>query len=182
MLNFKEINQSELSKVRKDILAHQNYRCAICQCDLSDEQSNNQHVDHQHLYKSDELGYQGNGLIRGVLCRDCNALEGKIWNNIHRFGKSDKSNPVESRKNWLINLIDYYNNPYYNVEPILHPKEKRVETLQKSTYNKAHKWYKTKDFAYKRNGELKPFPKYQGKMTSKLKDFIEMMKSEGVEI
>ena len=181
-MNYKSISSGDLNSVRQELLKLQDYKCAICQKDLTDEQTNNQHVDHQHLYKSDELGYQGNGLIRGVLCRDCNALEGKIWNNLHRFGKADKSEPVESRKNWLVKLIDYYNNPYYNSNPVLHPKEKRFEKLGKAQYNKIFKWYKTQDFAYKRNGDLKTFPKYTSKISSKMQGFIDQMRSAGIEI
>lgn len=173
--SYKSVSSGDLNSIRQELLKLQDYKCAICGKDLSNEQTNNQHVDHQHLYKSDELGYCGNGLIRGVLCRDCNALEGKIWNNLHRFGKSDKSDPVESRKDWLIKLIDYYNNPYYDSNPILHPKERRPEKLQKSEYNKILKWYKQQAFAYKRNGEMKPFPAYTGKMSDKIKKYQEQM-------
>lgn len=179
---YKSISSGELNAVRQELLKLQDFKCAICGKDLTNEQTSNQHVDHQHLYKSDELGFCGNGLIRGVLCRDCNALEGKIWNNLHRFGKSDKSDPVESRKDWLIKLIDYYNHPYYDSDPILHPKEKRFEKLGKARYNKILKWYKTKDFAYKRNGDLKPFPKYSTKISKKMGDYMNQMREEGWEV
>lgn len=180
--NYKSISSGDLNSIRQDLLKLQDYKCAICQKDLSNEQTNNQHVDHQHLYKSDELGFCGNGLIRGVLCRDCNALEGKIWNNLHRFGKSDKSDPVESRIAWLSNLLEYYRRPYYDSNPILHPKEKRFEKLGKAQYNKILKWYKTKDFAYKRNGDLKSFPKYTSKISTKMETFMNQMREEGIEI
>lgn len=181
-MNYKSVSSGELNSIRQELLKLQDHKCAICQKDLMDEPTSNQHVDHQHLYKSDGLGFEGNGLIRGVLCRDCNALEGKIWNNLHRFGKADKSNPVESRKDWLVKLIDYYNHPYYNSNPILHPKEKRFEKLGKSQYNKILKWYKSQDFAYKRNGDLKPFPKYTSKISPKMQGFIDQMRLEGLEI
>lgn len=173
-MKYHEITTSELPKIRRVLLEKQDFRCAICDKDLSNEPTSNQHVDHQHLYKSDELGYRGNGLIRGVLCRDCNALEGKVWNNLHRFGKSNKSNPVDSRVLWLSNLLEYYKNAYYFEDPILHPKERRPEKLQKSEYNKILKWYKQQTFAYKRNGEMKPFPRFSGSWSSKLKKYEDL--------
>ena len=174
-MQYREITAGELPGIRNALLKKQGFRCAICGKDLSNEPTSNQHVDHQHLHKSDELGFEGNGLIRGVLCRDCNALEGKIWNNLHRFGKSDKSNPVNSRVLWLSNLLEYYKNAHYFEEPILHPKERRPEKLQKSEYNKILKWYKQQSFAYKRNGEMKPFPVYTGRMSDKIKGYQEQM-------
>ena len=181
-MNYKSVSSGDLNSIRQDLLKLQDYKCAICGKDLSNEQTSNQHVDHQHLYKSDELGFCGNGLIRGVLCRDCNALEGKIWNNLHRFGKSDKSNPVESRIEWLSNLLEYYKKPHYAKDPILHPKEKRAEKLGKAQYNKILKWYKTKDFAYKRNGDLKPFPKYTSKISAKMGNYMNQMREDGWEV
>lgn len=175
-MDYQIISNSGLSKIREELLLQQNFKCAICGCDV--KETLNQHVDHQHCFKSEELGVNGAGLIRGVLCRNCNALEGKIWNNTHRYGVTDSNDPVKSRIEWLQNLIGYYNNNYQHQNKILHPKEQRIEKLQKSVYNKILKWFKEQEFAYKRNGNLKPFPKYNGKWSNKLKEYYKMMSLE----
>lgn len=178
---YKTISPKELKSLREELLQKQDHKCAICGVELYGD-ALNQHVDHQHCFKSEELGVNGAGLIRGVLCRNCNALEGKIWNNAHRYGVTDCNDPVGSRVEFLKNLIEYYNNNYQHQENVLHPSEKRIEKLEKRTYNKLLKWYKSKDFAYKRNGELKAFPKFTGKITPKIRGYMKQAKGEGWEL
>lgn len=180
-MNFETISQKDLGELRNQLLTRQCNRCAICQVELGDDKTN-QHVDHQHCFKSEELGVNGAGLIRGVLCRNCNALEGKIWNNTHRYGVTESDDPVGSRVKFLESLILYYKENYQHCTKVLHPSEKRIEKLQKSQYNSLLKWYKEQDFAYKRNGELKPFPKFTGKLTPKLGGYMQQAMSEGWEV
>ncbi len=47
------------NRYRKEILAEQNYKCAICECELAFKDSR---LDHEHR----------TGVIRGVLCNSCN--------------------------------------------------------------------------------------------------------------
>lgn len=180
-MNYKTISQKDLRDLRVQLLEAQNNKCAICQVELGGDNTN-QHVDHQHCFKSEELGVNGAGLIRGVLCRNCNALEGKIWNNTHRYGVTNSDNPVDSRIEFLSNLILYYKENYQHKNPTLHPSEKRIEKIQKSQYNRLLKWYKSQDFAYKRNGEIKPFPKFTGKITPKLEAYMQQALNEGWEV
>lgn len=173
---MKEIVPSKLAEVRELCLIRQENRCAICQKELGDDVTN-QHVDHQHCFKSETLGENGAGLIRGVLCRNCNALEGKIWNNANRYGAVNPKDPVGSRIKWLKQLVNYYEDNLSITDPILHPKERRPELLQKSEYNRILKYFKSQKSNYKRNGELKPFPKYTGKWTLKLKELKALMRA-----
>ena len=173
---MKEIVPSKLAEVRELCLIRQENRCAICQKELGDDVTN-QHVDHQHCFKSETLGENGAGLIRGVLCRNCNALEGKIWNNANRYGAVNPKDPVGSRIKWLKQLVNYYEDNLSITDPILHPKERRPELLQKSEYNRILKYFKSQKSNYKRNGELKPFPKYTGKWTLKLKELKVLMQA-----
>lgn len=159
---FQEIKQSQLKDLRKKILQHQNNKCALCLTDLSKDPKN-QNVDHQHCTKSEELGVNGAGLIRGVLCRNCNALEGKFWNNSKRYGLVDNDDPIGSRIDWILNLLQYYKHNYQEVEKVLHPSERRVQKMSKTEYNKLKKWYLEQSSSYKKDGTLKPFYVYTGK-------------------
>lgn len=174
-MTYKEISSKQLSEIREILLEQQGSRCAICEEPLGTDKAN-QHVDHQHCFKSEQLGVAGCGLIRGVLCRNCNALEGKVWNNIHRYGKTDGL-PVESRIRWLERLLAYYNANYSHSNPTLHPSEKRPEKLGKQEYNRIIKYYKSLPEAYKQSGELRDIPKYTGRWSPKLKDLHYRMTS-----
>lgn len=176
-MEYKEITSSELGVVRAILLEQQGSKCAICQVTLDPKDPTNCHVDHQHLFKSEELGVNGAGLIRGVLCRDCNALEGKIWNAIHRFQKTDLEDPVGSRSAWVSNLLAYWNSNHSRQERILHPKERRIERLQKSEYNRLIKVYKLLTTSYKKDGTLKEPPKFTGRWSPALKKLKEIEES-----
>lgn len=173
MQDYKEITSSQLPELRKRLLESQDFKCAICEKILDPNDSGNCNVDHQHLFKSEELGIFGNGLIRGVLCRECNHLEGKIWNNIHRYGKVQKTqnnDPVLGRIGFIEKLLNYYRNNLQHSEPILHPSERRIEKLGKSEYNQLIKVFKSLPSSYKRNGQIRDIPKFTGLWSPKLKE------------
>lgn len=175
-MDYQEITNSQISQIRSRLLESQGFKCAICEKDLDPKDTGNCNVDHQHLFKSEELGVNGNGLIRGVLCRDCNALEGKIWNAIHRFhSERVLGNPVEGRKDIIKRILGYWENNFQSEERILHPKEKRIERIGKSEYNRIFKFYKTLPSSYKKNGDLKDFPRFSGQWTQKLRDLKSLM-------
>jgi len=66
--------------------------CPICGRSMSTVESCNQVVDHDHK----------TGRIRGVLCRNCNGIEGKIHNLCVRAGKH-----IEN-KAFLQAIINYW--------------------------------------------------------------------------
>lgn len=132
------LKSSEVKMVREDILKHQDFKCAICGKDLRGVDGIS--LDHQHkLNKRQELGDDGAGLIRGVLCRECNVLEGKIWNNSSRY-KQFKS--VQERVIWLQKLVNYYMKENYHM---VHPSEKPIKKdVSKRQFNKLQKMYNNK--------------------------------------
>ena len=72
MLVRRRLKTTEVSIVKKRIYDQQNGDCAICGIhmhNLSDAC-----LDHDHY----------SGLVRGVLCRNCNGIEGKIKNLVRR--------------------------------------------------------------------------------------------------
>lgn len=131
--NFKQLKGTEVKELREKILKNQEFKCAICGKDISCDPGIA--LDHQHkLNKNQVIGSDGAGLIRGVLCRDCNTLEGKIWNNGTRY-KQFKT--VKERIDFLKRLIQYYENGTY---PFIHPTEKVPEKIvSKRQYNKLKK-------------------------------------------
>lgn len=132
--DLKQLKSTEVKELREKILKNQGFKCAICGKTLSEDDTGIS-LDHQHkLNKNQEIGIDGAGLIRGVLCRDCNTYEGKIWNNGTRY-KQFKT--VKERIEFLKQLIQYYEAGTY---PFIHPTEKVPEkSISKRQYNKLKK-------------------------------------------
>lgn len=174
MKTFKEIPQSSIPKIRDFLLEKQHQKCAICEVTISSQTG--VALDHQHCTKSEGLGENGAGLIRGVLCRNCNSLEGKFWNASKRYRINGvEDSPVSSRVQWLRNLANYLeNNASNNVEIlgefVLHPKETRIPKISKTEYNQIKEAFEEDQSNYKKDGSLKPFPKFTGKWSKKLED------------
>ena len=107
-------------------------------------------------------GENGAGLIRGLLCSNCNVFLGKIENNHKRYC-------VKDLIQWLRNCADYLEQPNL---PYLHPKEsfRLKEKISKSDYNKIVKYLK-------QNGKNKKIPKYpkNGYITKELKNLLKFI-------
>jgi len=91
-------------------------------------------VDHKHRKKSEPIGIDGKGLVRGVIHRQANSMEGQIRKSWVRHGmhKFDISLPA-----FLRNLADYLENPPLKKYRLIHPLEKTpIKKLTKSSYNK----------------------------------------------
>jgi hypothetical protein len=154
------LKTSEISLLREEILLEQDGKCAICKCEMTE--TSGASLDHQHKTQKETIGANGAGLIRGVLCRNCNVMEGKIWNNSKRFGMHDNI------KEWLISLVEYLDKPNYD---IVHPTEKPKEPkVSKRNFNLLIKKIKT-DSSYKK--KLPEYPKYS-KLGKELKMLFEL--------
>jgi len=156
--NFTQLKAGDVAITRKDILHEQGGLCAICSCKITPDTGIS--LDHQHKRVADEVGIDGAGLIRGVLCRACNVWEGKVWNSSGRY---HQTKTVQSRIELLQNLIKYYEKGTYN---LVHPSEKpREKKVSKRNYNKLKKIYDLK----------RKFPEYpkSGKLTKGLRALFE---------
>lgn len=132
--DLRQIKSTEVKELREKILENQGFKCAICGKTLSEDDTGIS-LDHQHrLNKNQVIGTDGAGLIRGVLCRECNVYEGKIFNNGTRY-KQFKT--VKERIDFLKRLIQYYEAGTY---PFIHPTEKvPLKSVSKRQYNKLKK-------------------------------------------
>ncbi|MDC0366804.1 endonuclease VII domain-containing protein [bacterium] len=152
--------KGEVAKYRNKLRQLQGNLCAICTEPLS---GSGVSLDHQHKNKDAEVGFNGGGLIRGVLCRECNAFEGKIWNNSKRYGKHSHL------PTFLRRVADYLERENY---PWIHPSEKpkpKVRPLHKRQYAKLK-------IAYEAHPKLRAvFPAFpeKGKPTKKLLNLFE---------
>lgn len=132
-----QLKSKDIAELRREIALKQGNKCMLCGCDLTDKIAV---LDHQHkIRKTDPNVINGNGLVRGVLCSECNALEGKIFNNSVRFLHQPTKDDLCK---WLSNLISYYHNEPY---PYIHPSEEpKAKTVSKANFNKLNKLYKVK--------------------------------------
>jgi hypothetical protein len=85
----RRIKASELPAVRSALVQSQQYVCALCPEPLPVASAC---VDHNHR----------TGLIRGALCRNCNGIEGKIFNLANRAKRTMET------KDYLGKLILYW--------------------------------------------------------------------------
>lgn len=166
-----QLKSSDIQGVRTEMAKLQNGKCPICGNDLRESEMT---LDHQHKFKkTDENGEGGNGLIRGCLCRNCNAFEGKVFNGLSRFLGI---RTTEERIKALQNIIKYYESGCY---PMIHPTEaKKEKQISKRQFNRLQKAYKEafleEQKTRKNPKEFKQleFPK-TGKLTKNLRELFE---------
>lgn len=131
-----QIKQKELKEFRRSQWEKQGKKCPILNQKVDFEDTV---VDHQHKRKSDPAGKNGDGLIRGVLQTQVNAMEGKITNTFKRMGLGK----FITLQEYLRNLADYLDNP--PVPPkYIHPKEEKkepVKFLSKTDFERVKKYW-----------------------------------------
>lgn len=96
-----KLKASQIPAVRAKLLADQSGTCVLCK-----RKPNVPCLDHCHR----------DGYIRGVLCRGCNALLGKLENNRARYGLSDEV----AFNNFLRGVLPYLHDTKMKYD-MLHP-------------------------------------------------------------
>ena len=112
--------------MREILLKRQLNRCGLCGIDLSETEPRNVCVDHCHKQ----------GHVRAALCRNCNGIEGKIFNLANR-GKRGGTVP-----GFLQKLLKYWVD--YAEGDVFHPDhktedEKRIKRNTKARLARAKK-------------------------------------------
>jgi len=122
-----KIKTTQVPTVRNTLLLKQKGLCPLCGASMGAAKTKkNPALDHDHT----------TGIIRDVLCINCNGLEGKIWNLLRRM-KKDGAREV------LLNLQKYYERhdlrPHGNVIHPTHktPAEKRAAANRKARLKRA---------------------------------------------
>lgn len=108
----------DIPVIRDKIAIEQNGKCWICKIDLRCVTAC---LDHDHK----------SGLIRGVLCTNCNAMEGKIF-NVSRRGKRQRT-----EAEFLKSILDYWEFSATSPRAEFHPShrtkdEKRIARNKKA--------------------------------------------------
>lgn len=102
------IRPKDIMTVRAKRLHEQGYTCALCKCAISPSSASGC-LDHNHI----------TGAIRAVLCRNCNGIEGKIYNLANR-AKRAGTVPL-----FLQAMLTYYNTWKLETDSTLyHPNHK----------------------------------------------------------
>ncbi len=109
-----KLRPKDIPEVRETLRKRQRNRCPLCGCSLSE---NKPSLDHDH-----DTGY-----VRGVLCRNCNQVEGRLLAWIKRGARG------KSKEEFLKALIRYWrkheSNPQY-IHP-QHGKRRRRKRRKK---------------------------------------------------
>jgi hypothetical protein len=113
---MRQLKQKDIATVRLELIEEQHGLCCLC-----NQIINNPVLDHCHR----------SGLIRGVLCRGCNAALGVLENRMAMYGLTDES----KLKSFLDNLIEYRKQHY----ELIHPKHGKVKKRPKKVSPKLSK-------------------------------------------
>lgn len=113
--------QQKIQQIKEKYLEAQTWKCPLCDLDLHTVLTCNICLDHNHT----------TGRVRGVLCRNCNAMEGKISGAIRRARRNLDTYGFINR------LIRYWERDILSVAEI-HPAFKTPEQ-KKALYKKRRK-------------------------------------------
>ena len=105
------IKQSEIKKYRLELVKAQDNRCTLCGGLFVPAGVKEPVLDHDHV----------TGAIRAALCRNCNAMEGKVFNCARR------SKGTGTPSEWLRRVCSYWKEHAINPRQVLHPSHKTKE-------------------------------------------------------
>jgi hypothetical protein len=116
---MRKLKYNEVKIIREQMAHDQNNKCALCEHDLDVPC-----LDHHHK----------SGIVRRVLCRSCNVLEGKITNSLPRCKMTE-----EKLTNFLKNYMDYVNLESEYIHPTFKSSEEKKIAAKKRAKNKKKK-------------------------------------------
>lgn len=115
------LKPSEIQEAKEVLLEEQDYKCPLCDIDLSELEPKDVCLDHSHV----------TGQIRAVLCRNCNSIEGRIW---HYANRAKRDSTIIQ---WLVRMMDYVEYHEENPCGIYHPNHRTEEEKRLSRNKKA---------------------------------------------
>ena len=123
------------AELRKKLHIEQNFICPILKKEFDQTEMT---LDHKHKKKNDPVGPNGDGLCRGVIHNNANALEGRILKDFVRTGVSKHIGIVD----FLRNLADYLENPPMEQIYVHHKEKLKTPIMNKNDYNRIKKYWK----------------------------------------
>ncbi len=134
MVELKEITYKELKELRYEQYCKQNGTCPILRQEIEYKDAV---FDHKHKIKSEKIGEDGKGLLRGVIHNQANVIEGKIAKLYKRYGL----HKFISLPSLLVNIAGYISDPPMKPEYI-HPNERlKAKKIGKRDFNRIIKYY-----------------------------------------
>lgn len=118
---MRRITQKEIAEVKAKLLMEQDGLCALCTEPFTEEI--NICLDHDH----------NTGYVRALLCRNCNAMEGKIYNCTRRAKR--KMTVIQ----WMERALAYWRLHQECQTGLLHPKHRTVEEKKERRKKKSKK-------------------------------------------
>ena len=115
---MRKLKQTQVKAVREDLASKQGNRCGICKTIMTPDM---QVMDHNH----------SSGVLRDVLCRNCNGIEGKIYNLANR---AKRVHTVE----WYIQrLLAYWDKHSEPQSDLVYPTHKTADDKRLLTNKRA---------------------------------------------
>ena len=123
---MRKIKRNEIPIATQALLKKQGYTCPLCGGSLRAGAKKEPVLDHDHE----------TGAIRDVLCRNCNGIEGKIYNLVRRARNG------MAYVAWLGRLAQYWERHKVNQHNLIHPthlteEEKRLKRNAKARARRA---------------------------------------------
>lgn len=110
---MKRLSPRESLLVKKTLIRKQKGLCPLCLRDITKFLPRNQCLDHDHK----------TGVIRAVLCRNCNGVEGRIKN------RAISCSSGSTYKDWIERLYRYYEKHKLPQTNFLHPTFRTAKEL-----------------------------------------------------
>lgn len=134
-MELKFISSGKLAEFRKEQWEKQNGICPVTgkYMDFDDCV-----VDHLHKKKSEKLGINGKGMVRGVIHRNVNSAEGSAHSSYVRRGVSS----LMGYADYLIALGNFIKNPPLSHLNLVHPTEApKMDTFGKREFKRLIKYW-----------------------------------------
>ena len=124
-----KLKQSEVAPIRMQIQVAQGNKCPLCTANFGDAKLKGKKLVPKYIPVLDHN--HDNGVLRGVLCNNCNGMEGKIKNRVRRASRD--LTDVE----WLSNLLKYWETHKEARSPYIYPTHKTEDEKRLARNKKA---------------------------------------------